>query len=353
MKEKIVKLRNKMNEAGLDGFIVYNPANIEYLVNTKAEGFLIINDYENIFMTDARYIEDVRNKITIADEILIQDISQTAPEDFLSFFENCNKVGFEENYVTYAKYRTMIMKFRIKEPVEASSVIEKMRQIKDKDEIRYIETACNITDSCFMHLQNFIKVGMTEREVAFEIEKFFWENNAEGTAFDTIVASGANSSKPHAIPTDKKIEYGDNVLIDFGAKYNGYCADMTRTIFMGTISDIQRNAYNFVKGVQERALNKMKAGVSTKEIATYANKEFKSANLDLIHALGHGVGIDIHEQPFFSMRDSWQLECNMVVTDEPGLYLPGKFGIRIEDTLLVNNLEPTQLTKTNKNIIII
>lgn len=264
-----------------------------------------------------------------------------------------DKVGFEDNYITYSNYTKLIRTFRIKEAVEANLLIDKMREIKDDNEIKNIEIACNITDECFLYLQDFIKIGMTEKQIAFEIYKFFIEHKAEGIAFDTIVASGKNSSKPHAIPTDKKIEFGDIILIDFGAKYKGYCADMTRTIFVGKVTDIQKNIYKLVLDTQNRALNKMKSNADTKEISEYVKNEFSFNNFEFIHALGHGVGLDIHEKPFFSTRFNNKLRLNMVVTDEPGIYIPNEFGIRIEDTVLINNMEPRVLTKSNKNITII
>lgn len=353
MNYRLKILRDKIKEEQMDGFVIYNPVNIEYLIGIKSEGVLVINKNYNIFLTDTRYIEEARNMITIEDEIIVQDIKQLSDDDLLVCFEDCEKVGFEENYVTYSNYRNMLRKFRIKEAIEGNNILESMRLIKTDQEVEYIEKACNITDSCFLHLQDFIEVGMTERQIAFEIEKFFWENGADGLAFDSIVASGKNTSMPHAIPTDKEIKHGDPILIDFGAKYKGYCADMTRTIFMGEVSEEQKQIYKLVKGTQERALTKMKAGADTKDISKYVENEFSFNHQELIHALGHGVGMDIHEKPFFSSKISNKLMVNMVVTDEPGIYLPGEFGIRIEDTILINKLEPTVLTKSNKNLIII
>lgn len=353
MNQRIKKLREKMKSENTDGFIVYNPIDIFYLTGLNSEGVLLINKYENTFITDSRYIEETKNSITIDDEIIVQNISDLTDEDYLNFFSDCDKVGFEENYVTYSKYKNMILKFRIKEAVERASLIEKLRAEKDDQEIEYIETACNITDSCFLHLQEFIKIGMTEKDVAFEIERFFHDNNSDGLAFETIVASGKNTSKPHSIPTDKKIEYGDAVLIDFGAKYKGYCADMTRTIFMGEATEKQKKIYNIVLNTQTRALTKMKDNSDTKEISNYVVNEFNFSGYELVHALGHGVGLEVHEKPFFSTKGSSFLRKNMVITNEPGIYIPGEFGIRIEDTLLVNNMEPTLLTKSNKNLLII
>ena len=353
MNQKIKKLRELIKSKNLDGLIIYNPVNIQYLTGLKIEGIFIINDVDNILITNNLYIEEVRNNITIDDEILIQEISELSKEELLTIFQNCKTVGFEENYVTYANYRNMLMKFRIKEPVESNYIVERMREVKDEEEISYIEKACNITDSCFLHIQDYIKIGMTEKQVAYEIGRFFIENGADGLAFDTIVASGVNSSKPHAIPTDKRIDYGDAIVIDFGAKYKGYCADMTRTIFAGNASEKQREVYNIVMNSQNRALSKMKNNADIKEISDGVKNEFGCYNYDLVHALGHGVGLDIHERPLFGGNQSCFLKANMVITNEPGIYIPGEFGVRIEDTLVVNNLEPTVLTKSNKNLLII
>lgn len=353
MNSRIRKLRESMKNEKLDGFIISNPTNIRYFTGLNIEGTLVINKNENILITDGRYIEDAQQFITISDEIILHNVSHYVENDYMNIFNDCEKIGFEENYVTYFSYRKLIRLFRIKEAIEAGKLIEKMREIKDEEEIKNIEIACNITDECFLYLQNFIKIGMTEKQIAFEIYKFFIEHKADGLAFDTIVASGKNSSKPHAVTTEKKIEYGDIILIDFGAKYNGYCADMTRTIFVGQATNKQKEIYKIVLDTQNRALNKMKGNADTKEISEYVKNEFSFNNYDLIHALGHGVGLDIHEKPFFSTRFSNKLEPNMVVTDEPGIYIPGEFGVRIEDTILINNLESRVLTKSNKNLIII
>ena len=353
MNYRIKKLRENMETDGIDGFIITNPINIKYFTGLDLEGALIINNAENLLITDGRYILQARECITISDEITIYDYLDFSEEDMLNILSNCEKVGFEDNYVTYANYVRMIRTYRIKEAIEAGSVIERMREIKDDKELEYIETACNITDECFLHLQNFIKIGMTEKQISYEIYKFFVEHRADGVAFDSIVASGENSSMPHAVPTDRKIQFGDNIVIDFGAKYKGYCADMTRTIFVGNVSEKQKQIYQKVLDIQNRTLMKMKSNTDTGVISEYVKNELINNNYSVAHAIGHGVGLDIHEKPFFSAKKPVMLQPNMVVTCEPGIYLPGEFGVRIEDTLKINNLEPTLFTKSNKNILII
>lgn len=353
MNYKIKCLREKMKLFEIDGMIISNPINIEYITGVYAEGTLIINDKDNIFITDARYIEDVNSTITISDEINVRDQANIPENEYISFFANCPRVGIEENYISYSKYQNLVRIYRLKEAVETNNLIEKMRTIKDDNEIAKIRRACEITDNCFTHLLEYIKVGMTERQIAFEIEKYFIENGANGLAFDTIVASGENSSKPHAVPTNRKIQSGDNITIDFGAKYKGYCSDMTRTIFVGSVSDEVRNLYNFILEGQLRATNKIKDGVDGKSVARGVQIEYNARNFELIHALGHGVGLEVHELPYLSYRSSYILKENMVVTNEPGIYIPEKIGIRIEDTILVNKLESEVLTKSSKELIVI
>ena len=350
---KIKCLREKMKLLEIDGMIISNPINIEYITGVYAEGTLIINDKDNIFIIDARYIEDVNSTITISDEINVRDQANISENEYISFFANCPRVGIEENYISYSKYQNLVRIYRLKEAVETNNLIEKMRTIKDDNEIAKIRRACEITDNCFTHLLEYIKVGMTERQIAFEIEKYFIENGANGLAFDTIVASGENSSKPHAVPTNRKIQSGDNITIDFGAKYKGYCSDMTRTIFVGSVSDEVRNLYNFILEGQLRATNKIKDGVDGKSVARGVQIEYNARNFELIHALGHGVGLEVHELPYLSYRSSQILKENMVVTNEPGIYIPEKIGIRIEDTILVNKLESEVLTKSSKELIVI
>lgn len=353
MNFKISQLRTRMQAFGLDGFIISNPINIRYLTGLKAEGYLLVNENENVFVTDSRYIEDVNSKITIDDEIITENGKDLNQEDFLSFFADSQKVGFEEKYVTYEKYQKILVKYRPRELIESDRLLENMREVKSDDEIAKIEKACNITDSCFLHILDYVQIGMSEKQIALEIYDFFMKNGADGLAFDTIVASGENTSMPHAIPTDRTLKIGDPVLIDFGAKYDGYCADMTRTFFMKEVSDEDRSLYELVRKVQERSFDRMKSGASGNEIAKFATNEFYMHDYDLIHALGHGVGMEVHEKPILSPNVNTVLQENMVVTNEPGIYIPGRIGIRIEDTILINNMMATQLTKSNKNLLVV
>lgn len=333
--------------------IVSNPVNIRYLTGINAEGTLLITRKENIYITDSRYIEAVNHILTIDDGIIVYDVRNIRPEDYENFFMFCSSVGFEENYVTYAKYKEYIYKYKIENIVETENIIEAQRVIKDENEIEKIRKACKITDDCFSHLTKFIKRGMTEKQVAAEIEFFFKTHGAEGIAFDTIVASGVNSSMPHAVPTDKKIEDGDTITIDMGCKYEGYCSDMTRTIFVGHIPEEVKKTYDLVLKNQLSTLEEYKDGGNIKIISKLVENNFEFNKYMLTHALGHGVGLDIHESPSISSRSTQVLKENMIVTDEPGIYLPGKFGVRIEDTVLITKNGCITLTNSEKNYIVL
>ena len=353
MNYKVRSIREKMNPLNLQGLIISNPINIRYITGSEAEGTILITDKENVFITDSRYIEAVNQVLTINDEFVIYDIRDISEADNQGFFQNCENVGFEENYVTYSKYQKLIRDYRIKNIEETEYIIEKQRAIKDEQEIENIKKACEITDKCFEHLIGYIKIGMTEKEVALEIEKYFIENGAEGHAFETIVASGINSSKPHSVPTDKIIEEGDPITIDFGAKYNGYCADMTRTLFAGRISEELKSLYNLILKNQLRVTKEIREGTGAKMLARNVESDFYLHNYSMIHALGHGVGLEVHELPYISHNSQATLKENMIITNEPGIYLSGQYGIRIEDTIRVGKNSAEVLTKSSKDIIVI
>lgn len=353
MNNKIVWLRNKLSAMDLQGMIVSNPVNIKYLTGIDAEGILLITRKENIFITDSRYIEHVNSILTVEDGIVVVNSKDITLDDYENYFLFCEKVGFEETHLTYAKYKEYMHKYRINSFEETEGIIEKQRMIKEEEELDNIKKACRLTDDCFEYLRSFIKVGMTEIEIASEIENFFLRNGADGLAFDTIVASGKNSSKPHAIPTSKAIEEGDPITIDMGCKINGYCSDMTRTIFAGFVPQYAKPVYDLVLKNQMMVIDSLKEGANIKTISKCVEGDFKLNGFDMMHSLGHGVGLEIHEYPYFGNRVDFLLKENMVITDEPGIYIPNKFGIRIEDTVHVSKYSATSLTKSDKGYVIV
>lgn len=353
MNSKIKWLREKMKMLDLQGIIISNPINIRYLTNIEAEGILLITRKENIFLTDGRYIEEVQNVLTIDDGIIVHEFKEYSKDEYENFFMFCENVGFEEDYVTYAGYKEFMHKYKINNLQETEKVIEKQRMIKDEEEIEKIRKACNITDNCFNYLTQYIKVGKTEKEIALEIERYFKLNGADGIAFEPIVASGKNSSKPHAVPTDRKIDLGDVITLDFGCKYKGYCSDMTRTIFVGYVPEEVKKVYDLVLKNQLQTTKELKEGSNIKVISKMVENDFKLNGYDFIHALGHGVGLEVHESPVISSRNDNTLKEKMVITNEPGIYIPGKFGVRIEDTILIGKEGSENLTKSSKDYIIV
>ena len=352
MNSKLQWLRNTMSSLNLQGLIISNPINVKYLTGIDAEGVLILTRKENIYITDGRYIEYVHGILTLYDEIIVYDIHNVSKDDYENFFMFCENVGFEENYVTYAGYKELIRKYKINNLVETEHIIEKQRMIKDHEEIKNIEKACQITDECFSYILSYIKPGMTEKQIAGEIEEYFKERT-DGLSFDTIVASGENTSKPHAVPTDRKIKENDIITIDMGCKVNGYCSDMTRTFFVGSVPEEIKPVYDLVLKNQIQTIEEMRDCASIRLLSKMVENDFKFNGYDLIHSLGHGVGMEIHEAPYISGKFDTQLKENMVVTDEPGIYIPGKYGVRIEDTIQITKIGCISLTKSEKNYIII
>lgn len=352
MNIKIKWLRNQLVSLKLDGMLVTNPVNVRYLTGLEEEGILIIAPKENIFVTDSRYIESVNRKLTISDEIVAYDSRNLDKYDYENIFLLSENVGFEENYVTYEKYKKYLQTYQVN-LVETEGLIENQRIVKEVEEIEAIKKACEITDKTFEYIIRNIKQGMTEKEVAFEIEKFMIKNGADGLAFDSIVAFGENTSMPHVIPTDRVVKKGDIIQFDIGCKYKGYCSDLSRVVFVEDMKDEYKEVYDFVLNEQKRIVTSFKDGTNIKTVIKDRETEFKLKNYEIMHAFGHGVGLDIHELPILRSKQDNILKENSVIAIEPGVYKPGKFGIRIEDTFKVNKLDCESITKCSKDYTVI
>lgn len=228
-----------------------------------------------------------------------------------------------------------------------------MAIIKTNEEIEKLRKAALLGDRCFEYICDFIKVGMTEIEVAKAIDDFFVKNGATTTSFDTIVGAGTNSSVIHAVPSENKIKENDIILLDFGCVLDGYCSDMSRTVFTGVPSDKQIQIYNLVKDAHYTASNSIKIGTLADEADMYGRMNILKAGYDYAHALGHGVGTEVHEEPVLSPKRQTELLKNMVFTIEPGIYLENEFGVRIEDTGVLTEDGVELFSKSNRNIVII
>ncbi len=352
MNVKVKWLKNQLANLKLDGMIITNPVNIRYLTGLSEEGTLIIAKRENIFITDGRYIESVNKKLTIDDEIVVYNVRELDKIDYENIFTIDDNVGFEENYVTYENYKKYLHTYRVN-LIETEGLIENQRIIKEPEELELIKKACGITDRAFEYIIRNIKEGMTEKEIAFEIERFMIKNGADGLAFDSIVASGENSSKPHAVPTDRIIRSGDIIQFDIGCKYKGFCSDLSRVVFVDEIEPEYKEIYSFVLNEQKKMADSLKDGANIRLAVKDREEDYKNRNFDIAHSFGHGVGIEIHELPRLYAKTDNILKENSVITVEPGVYIPGRFGIRIEDTYKVNKTNCEALTQCSKNYTVI
>ena len=346
MNIKIRALKNQLTALSLQGMIVSNPLNIYYLTGLNAEGTLLITPKENAFITDSRYVEAVNTYLTLDQEIVAYDMKNLNKYDYGAFFSDCENVGFEEKYVTYETYKLYLQTYQVN-LIETEGLVEIHRTVKENDEIESIEKACRITDKCFEHIIEFIKPGMTDKEIAFEIECYMKKNGADSLAFETIVAAGSNSSMPHAVPTDNKIKEKDIIQFDFGCKVNGYCSDFSRVLFLGNMTDEEKKVYDFVLKTYEKITSQITDGVEMKEILKQVEQDYKENNYDVLHAFGHGIGLYVHEDPILSTKKETKLKKNMMIAIEPGVYIPGKFGIRLENTLLVTKNGCNAVTKSS------
>lgn len=318
-------------------------------------GYLVMLKEKNYFITDSRYIEMA--KILEKDAELIETTGGNAfglVSDILKQ-NNVKTVGFEDTEITYSEYTAFCEKLVGFELVPIGDAILVQRRFKTDDEIEFITKAQKITDKAFKNILNFIKPDVTELDVAVELEYQMRKNGASGLAFDTIVASGQNGSKPHAHPTDKKIRLGDAVTMDFGARYNGYCSDMTRTVFCGKPNEEMRKIYEVVLRAQTNALKNIKCGMLCRDGDMLAREVIEANGYGAYfkHSLGHSLGIDVHELPSMSLSSQDYLQENIMMTVEPGIYIPFLGGVRIEDMVVVKQDRIIDLTMSEKNIIIL
>lgn len=337
----------------VDGALIVSPESRRYFTGFNAsDGFLFITKSGSVFLTDSRYIEAAKNKI-ICCEVEEQ---KGKLMDYAKRF-NCKVLAVEADRLTVTQLKNLRKALQgIKlTTVGTDKIIDSFRAVKNKAEIENICKAQRIAEAAFDHILGFIKVGVTEKEVALELDHYMLSHGADGLSFETIAISGANTSKPHGVPTDKKIEHGDFVTMDYGAVVNGYHSDMTRTVAVGAASDEQKKIYKIVFEAQLAVLRVLKNGVKCSDADKAARDVITEAGYGeyFRHSTGHGVGIEIHEKPFVSPKSTAMLRSGNVVTDEPGIYIPGKFGVRIEDMALITENGCKNLTKAPKELIII
>jgi Xaa-Pro aminopeptidase len=349
-KNRIEALRAALDAAGLEAILVASGVNRRYLSGfTGTAGALLFTPRGQYLLTDFRYVTQA--PLQAVDYEVVEhapDMMDTVKA--LLAEAGVTRLGFEERHVSYADWSSWSKALAPVELVPVDGLPEKLREKKDDDEIAVIREAAKLADAAYAHILHFVRPGVTELDLAAELESFMRKNGATGPSFDTIVASGERSAMPHGVASDRKLQSGEFVTFDFGALYRGYCSDLTRTIVVGEATDRHREIYGIVLEAQEHALANIRPGMTGREadaltrdvITRYGYGEFFG------HGTGHGIGLEIHEAPRLSQRSDTVLEPGMVVTVEPGIYIPGFGGVRIEDDVVVTESGIHVLTSSPK-----
>jgi Xaa-Pro aminopeptidase len=350
---RISRIRQKFSDYKIDSLIFFNMNNIRYMSGfTGSDGILIIGENRTALLVDGRYITQAKLEVAGAEIIEYKDkmkgIIQTVQELNLKY------IGFEAGSITVQTYNQWTRQLHDEVLVPLDNELKLLRAYKDEAEISLMKKAAEISSAAILALTSEIKPGCSEKDLALQLEIIARQSGADQLAFETIVASGENSVLPHARPTDRKVRRGDFIVIDFGVKYKGYCSDETCTFAFQELTNEQKNTYQLVQTAHDRAIAAVKAGVAAAEIDRCTRNIFgEKYGIYFSHSTGHGVGLEVHEAPRLAPDSQDILEAQMVVTVEPGLYLPGFWGIRIEDTVLVKKNSCEKLTKMDKGLTII
>lgn len=355
--ERVERARQLFESFDIDAMLVTSSSNRFYLSGFKgSSGVLLITKDEAILVTDFRYKTQAAEQ---AQGYRVVMHTSPIPEEIAKLTKelSINKLGFEQDDLTFSAYRTYNnhLKSASTELVPVSGLVEKLRLIKDESEIKIVKDAASIADAAFSHIINFIRPGLTEREVSNELEFFMRKNGATSSSFDIIVASGYRSALPHGVASDKVIETGELVTLDFGAYYKGYCSDITRTVAIGNVSDELKEIYQIVYDAQMLGMKGIKPGMTGKEADALTRDYIASKGYGdyFGHSTGHGIGLDVHEGPALSVKSNTVLETGMLVTVEPGIYVSGLGGVRIEDDALITKDGNESLTHSTKSLITI
>ncbi|MGE7915585.1 M24 family metallopeptidase [Lysinibacillus xylanilyticus] len=352
---QLEQLRTALRAQQSDVFIITSHQNRRYLTGfTGSAGTVVITQTQALLLVDFRYTQQATNQSKEFDvrEIDRSHLYETIQE--ILDTESIQTVGFEQQHVTYEAYQLMSSKLTATlKPL--SNIVENLRMIKTTEEIELIKKAAWVSDEAFKYILTFIKPGVSEIDIANELEFHMRKNGATGAAFDIIIASGHRSALPHGVASDKKIEKGDMLTLDFGAYYQGYRSDMTRTIAVGEPPEKLKEVYQIVYDSLQKALSNMKAGITGKEADSYSRDFIKAKGYgkNYGHGSGHGIGLDIHENIFMSTVCEDILEENMVLTVEPGIYIPKIGGVRIEDDVIVTKNGVEVITNSPKELIIL
>jgi len=350
------KIAEKLPEYGLDAILITGEPNRLYAAEFHSSaGVALVTREESYFFIDSRYIEAAEKTVTGA---VVRQCDRENPyskliNEALAKHE-VKTLGFEEEYLTVAEFEVWKKKLQA-ELVPATKLLLSLRERKDAQEIAAIEGAQRIAEQALEETLNFIQPGRTEQEIAAFLQYQMLRRGAEKMSFDPIVVSGPNSSMPHGVPGNRPVQTGDFITMDFGCVWQGYCSDMTRTVAVGCATEEMKQVYHTVLQAQLAGIAVARAGVSGKDVDGAARALIEAAGFGAYfgHGFGHGIGVEIHEEPTVSPGGEKLLAEGAVISAEPGIYLPGKFGVRIEDMLLITADGCRNLTKAAKELLIL
>lgn len=352
MSSRLKRLRALLAEHEIDAFVTSSPANRLYLTGfTGSAGTVVVGREEAYFLTDFRYVEQAKAQAPAFTLVRYDDPVESLGEVLSDM--GAKRVAYESEHLSVASFQRMQEKIKDVTWKPVRRWVERLRAVKEPAELEAIQRAVDLADRAFDYIIQRLK-GRTEREVALDLEFFMRKEGAWKLAFDSIIASGPNGALPHARPSDRVIEEGDLVTLDFGCVLDGYCSDMTRTVAVGKSDERQREIYRLVLEAQETGVAAVRPGKTGKEVDAEARRVIADAGYGdyFGHGLGHGVGIEVHEAPpVLSKRGEDPLEAGMVTSVEPGIYIPGWGGIRIEDLVVVTDDGCRVLTRSPKELI--
>lgn len=350
---RLALVRAAMDRAEIPALLISNITNVQWLTGfTGSNGFVLLSPSATLFATDSRYTEQAKAQVQGFEPYLLPT---SAPEEVTAVLETAgeSRIGFED-FIPIGLYNSYREKLDAKiELVPTKRLVDDLRMVKDEDEIARIQEACVIADRCFEHIQPFIKPGAIERDVMLEMEWFMRKEWRAEVAFDTIVASGPRSALPHGKAAERVTQAGDFVTLDFGARLNGYNSDLTRTVIIGEPADEQRKVYNVVLDALTQCTDLLRPGASGKEVDAHSRKIIGDAGYGEYfgHGLGHCLGLTVHDGPGLSKISAVTLAAGMVLTVEPGIYIPEWGGVRIEDDVVVTGSGPRILTTSRRELI--
>ncbi len=350
---RLPKLRKLIAEKGLDGLLISQPDNLRYLSDFTGSGWLLISGRDAILALDFLYVEQAKQESPDFEITQVkQELHNWLPG--LVVHLGWRKLGFEANLIPYDGHQKLGEALRAKqvnlELIPTTGIVEQLRSTKEPQELVLITKAVELADAALEEAKALIRPDMTEKAAAWEIEKNLRQKGSEGVPFEIIVASGPNSALPHARPTEKAICSGEPILIDMGAKIDGYCSDLSRTLFLGRANETFQKVYAVVHQAQATAIDQVRSGMAASQADQLARGVIEQAGYGdaFGHGLGHGVGLAVHEFPRLGLSSSDSLTDGMVFTVEPGIYLAGQGGVRIEDMVVLENGKARVLTKATK-----